>query len=203
MKKAILVILSFGLIVMLGVGISLLVSSMRGPSTALELPPIPVKEKPPDENNTFTVPLYFLSSDHRLLVKERRTLVLSGRLEDRLEILVRALIGGPSARNLLPTIPEGTRLQSLFWDEAQKCVVLSLSREFIDSRPGHALAEWASIYSLVNTLADHDSAIQTVQILVEGELVEDDLLWDLTEPLAPDKTFVFYDSAESLLNPGQ
>jgi len=203
MKKAILVILSFGLIVMLGVGISLLVSSMRGPSTALELPPIPVKEEPPDENNTFTVPLYFLSSDHRLLVKERRTLVLSGRLEDRLEILVRALIGGPSARNLLPTIPEGTRLQSLFWDEAQKCVVLSLSREFIDSRPGHALAEWASIYSLVNTLADHDSAIQTVQILVEGELVEDDLLWDLTEPLAPDKTFVFYDSAESLLNPGQ
>jgi spore germination protein GerM len=203
MKKAILVILSFGLIVMLGVGISLLVSSMRGPSTALELPPIPVKEEPPDENNTFTVPLYFLSSDHRLLVKERRTLVLSGRLEDRLEILVRALIGGPSARNLLPTIPEGTRLQSLFWDEAQKCVVLSLSREFIDSRPGHALAEWASIYSLVNTLADHDSAIQTVQILVEGELVEDDLLWDLSEPLAPDKTFVFYDSAESLLNPGQ
>jgi spore germination protein GerM len=203
MKKAVLVILSFGLIVMLGVGISLLVSSMRGPSTALELPPIPVKEEPPDENNTFTVPLYFLSSDHRLLVKERRTLVLSGRLEDRLEILVRALIGGPSARNLLPTIPEGTRLQSLFWDEAQKCVVLSLSREFIDSRPGHALAEWASIYSLVNTLADHDSAIQTVQILVEGELVEDDLLWDLTEPLAPDKTFVFYDSAESLLNPGQ
>ncbi len=203
MKKAILVILSFGLIVMLGVGISLLVSSMRGPSTALELPPIPVKEEPPDENITFTVPLYFLSSDHRLLVKERRTLVLSGRLEDRLEILVRALIGGPSARNLLPTIPEGTRLQSLFWDEAQKCVVLSLSREFIDSRPGHALAEWASIYSLVNTLADHDSAIQTVQILVEGELVEDDLLWDLTEPLAPDKTFVFYDSAESLLNPGQ
>ncbi|HOE12907.1 MAG TPA: GerMN domain-containing protein [bacterium] len=203
MQKAILVILSFGLIVMLGVGISLLVSSMRGPSTALELPPIPVKEEPPDENNTFTVPLYFLSSDHRLLVKERRTLVLSGRLEDRLETLVKALIDGPSARNLLPTIPEGTRLQSLFWDEAQKCVVLSLSREFIDSRPGHALAEWASIYSLVNTLADHDSAIQTVQILVEGELVEDDLLWDLTEPLAPDKTFVFYDSAESLLNPGQ
>ncbi|HPO09291.1 MAG TPA: GerMN domain-containing protein, partial [bacterium] len=189
--------------ILLGVGITLLVSSMRSPSAALELPPIPATEEPSDENNTFTVPLYFLSSDHRLLVKERRTLVLSGRLEERLETLVRALIDGPGVRNLLPTIPEGTRLQSLFWDEAQKCVVLSLSREFIDRRPGHALSEWASIYSLVNTLADHDSSIQTIQILVDGELVEDGLLWDLTEPLAPDKTFVFYDSAESLMSPGQ
>jgi spore germination protein GerM len=142
------------------------------------------------------VPLYFLSMDQRLLVRERRAIALKGRLEERLTTIVEELLAGPRLRNLLRTIPPGTRLQSLFWDQSERCVVVSLSREFLDRRPGHALAEWASVYSLVNTVADHDSSIRSVQILVDGELVEEGALWDLSDPFAPDHTFVLYGSAE-------
>ncbi|MFH1743095.1 MAG: GerMN domain-containing protein [bacterium] len=199
MKKIIIVVLSIGLVVIVGLVVFMLTSSLRRPYEITELPPISDTSTQPEQEDSRPISLYFLSSDHKFLVREPRTMVLTGQLEERLAIVVKALLAGPDLRNLRPTIPAGTQLRALFWDDKQQCVTVSLSQDFLSRRPGHALAEWAAIYSLVNTISDQDSAIRWVQILVEGELVEDGTLWDLSEPFAPDHTFVFYDSAQPII----
>ena len=199
MKKIAIVVLSCGLVVVMGLAAFMFTSSLRRPYEITELPPISTENTQADQEDSRPVSLYFLSSDHKFLVREPRTMVLKGQLEERLTTIVKALLTGPELRNLRPTMPAGTQLRSLFWDQAQQCVVVSLSQDFIARRPGHVLAEWAGIYSLVNTISDHDSFIRWVQILVEGEVVEDGTLWDLSEPFAPDHTFVFYDSAQTIL----
>lgn len=203
MKKIAFIALCVGLILVMGLGVFLLISSLRQPAQRTALPPMSVANTPRDPAvDGHMVPLYFLSSDHRYLARERRAVVLDGRLEERLSAIVEELLAGPKLRNLLPTMPPGTRLQSLFWDEKEHRVVISLSRDFLDRRPGHTLAEWASIYSLVNTVADQGSSIRSVQILVDGKLVEEGTVWDFSEPFAPDHTFVLYGSAEAGNSPG-
>lgn len=203
MKNLLVAALCISLILVMGLVVFILTSSLRHPTERPLLPPIAAASTRHDlGDDSHMVPLYFLSMDQRFLVRERRAVALKGRLEERLSAILRELLEGPKLRNLLRTIPPETRVQSLFWEEAQGRVVISLSREFLEHRPGHTLAEWASIYSLVNTVADQDSSIRSVQILVDGELVEDGTVWDLSEPFAPDHTFVLYGPAETGESPG-
>jgi len=197
MKNLLVITLCVALAFTTGIAVFLLSSSLRQPSKPVDLPPINVGDTRTDEDSSRLVPLYFLSAGQRSLVRERREVSLKGRLAERLETLVEELIAGPRLRNLLPTIPPGTQLLSVFWVKDQGCAVVNFSKEFIENNPGHVLAEWASIYSVVNTVADHDSAIRSVQILVDGELAESGALWDLSRPFAPDQTFVLYSPVES------
>ncbi len=197
MKNLTVIVLCAALVVTTGVAVFLLTSSLRQPSQPIRLSSVPSESTATDEDSSAFVPLYFLSAGQRSLVRERREVSLQGRIEERLETIVTELIAGPTLGNLLPTIPKGTQLLSLFWVKDKGCVIVNFSREFIDNSPGHVLAEWASVYSVVNSIADHDSAIRSVQILVDGEIVENDTLWDLSRPFAPDQTFVLYSPVET------
>ncbi len=140
------------------------------------------------------VRLYFPTDTHDLLTYEVIETIPSETLPDRLNTAVTELMRGPRQDGLLNPIPEGTTLQSVFWREQDNCAYVSFSPELIDENSLNALAEWATIYCIVNTVAEQSSAIREVQILIDGQVIKSEFTtWDWSMPFKPDKTFVRYD----------
>lgn len=152
------------------------------------------QSQPDKPENSERIDLYYLSPDHSQLIKETRLVLRSGAITDRIRKALDELLKiNKAPSNLIAPIPEGVILQSVFWSELDGRAYVSFSREIIDNNPGHALSEWATIYSIVNTVAAQSAAIKEVQILVEGEIVSSPKMnWDWSLPYRPDFTFVHY-----------
>lgn len=99
--------------------------------------------------------------------------------------VVSALLEGPAYESLLPTAPEGTELIGTAVEDG--VCVLDLTAPFLEGEPeDHNLAR-LMVYGLVNTLCSLDtSAIELVQIRVEGEPVSSYGGMPLTSPQSPD-----------------
>ncbi len=108
-----------------------------------------------------------------------------------LEAAVLALAEGPSAAELLPALPPGTRV--LGAGAAEGVATVDLSREFEEGYPaGGSAAELAVVGPLVTTAAEAAGTAR-VRILVEGRApAPDGGELDLSEPL----------SAEDVAAPG-
>lgn len=142
--------------------------------------------------------LYFPTESHDLLSYEVIQTLPNDTLSERLHTAVTELMRGPRQDGLLNPIPEGTQLQSVFWREQDNRAYVSFSPQLLDKNSLNALAEWATIYSIVNTVAEQSSAIREVQILIDGQIIKSDFTtWDWSMPFKPDKTFVRYDIGPS------
>ncbi|MDP8244960.1 MAG: GerMN domain-containing protein [Candidatus Hinthialibacter antarcticus] len=138
--------------------------------------------------------LYFPTASHDLLSYEVVQTLPNETLTERLHTAVTELMRGPRQDGMLNPVPEGTQLQSVFWREQDHCAYISFSPQLIDKNSLNALAEWATIYSIVNTVAEQSSAIREVQILIDGQVIKSEFTtWDWSMPFKPDKTFVRYD----------
>ncbi len=142
-----------------------------------------------EEAPTREIQLYFSNEVGKALAAERRSIRRSS-LEGELGQAVEALIKGPRrGSSLAATIPSGTKLLSL---EVQgNTAYVNLSKEIVRNHSGGSSAELQTIYSIVNTLALNFEEIDTVQILVEGE-VRDTLKGHIVMgiPLAPDRKMI-------------
>ncbi|MBI1390057.1 MAG: hypothetical protein GC154_16570 [bacterium] len=138
--------------------------------------------------------VYFPTREHNMLASVSIQSLPSDTLTQRIRSAMELLIRGPREENLLAPIPEGTKLQNVYWSESDGRVYVSFSPELLgEDRPMHGLAEWATIYSIVNTAAQQSSAVKDVQILVNGEIIDSGrLVWDWSMPFKPDKSFVQY-----------
>ncbi|MFN8006052.1 MAG: GerMN domain-containing protein [Terriglobia bacterium] len=101
--------------------------------------------------------------------------------------IVAELIKGPGP-GYAPALPSETKLRELFILKDGLAVV-DLTREVSVNHPGGIAPELASIYSLVNSLAQNVARVKTVQILIEGSEVETlaghiDISHPLTEDLS-------------------
>ncbi|MCP3901325.1 MAG: GerMN domain-containing protein [Desulfobacteraceae bacterium] len=115
--------------------------------------------------------LYFIDKDGRSLraVKQRFAAGLSPH-DLGLEI-IEDLIKGHSLKELDPSLPEGTKVNSLF--------ILEDGRAFIDfdqnignSWSYSAQSEMLTIYSIVNSLILNIEEINRVKILIQGETAQ-------------------------------
>ncbi len=135
--------------------------------------------------------LYFLSSDHQQLAVEKREIEATTVIKTKVEAAIREWLKGPSSSGLILPAPAGTELKSVFWSDTDRRMYLNFSETLLQNAPGHVLAEWATIYGLVNTAAAQSPMIQEVQLLVNGEPVLDEhTVWDWSMPFEPNDALV-------------
>jgi hypothetical protein len=143
------------------------------------------------------VKLFFPSSSQAVRIEaEEREIRSSDTLAIEAKQIIAELIAG-SRTGRLPALPDGTKLRELF--VIGELAVVDLTREASFSHPGGLINELSSIHSVVNSLTQNVSPIQSVQILIEG--VESETLAghiDLTQPFREDLSLVSGASAATL-----
>jgi len=139
------------------------------------------------------ISIFFLTRDYQMLKAETHQISQPGSMVERVEIALQELLQGPRSRDLLPTLPQGTEVQSIFWSEPDQLIAVSFSPDLLKLKGMHAIEEWAIIYSIVNTITAQSTAFDLkVQLLVDGQLVPpEQTLWDWTEPFTKEKTFLY------------
>ena len=99
------------------------------------------------------------------------------------------LVKGPDINSgLLPTLPTGTQLRDI--NIRNGLCTVDFSAELKTNHPGGSSWELMTVYSIVNTLTRF-SAVEEVQILVEGQIVETLAGHvDLSKPLVRDEHII-------------
>lgn len=123
--------------------------------------------------------LYFADGQNRYLLSEYHTLTLDEDTSPE-RYVMEELLRGPNSGELHSAVPAGTRLLSC--STAEGICTVNLSAEFLENRPGSVLGERLAVYSVVNSLAAL-SNVDSVILLVEGQLVETYVLRTLENPL--------------------
>ncbi len=189
----IIIVLSILLVFCLA-GIGYLFLLVDDPMTGLADPdmasPTPNPNLPSDITRT-EIDVYFPTNDYMKLKSETRSVEQPASIEERVTVSLDELLKGPRSRELIQVIPTGTKVQSVFWSEPDSLVVVSFSQELLQNKPSHSLGEWALIYSIVNTIVSHSTAIENVNLLVDGHVAEArNTHWDWTSPFRKENTFV-------------
>jgi spore germination protein GerM len=117
-----------------------------------------------------SVTLVFADRAATGMVQERREVAVPQDRAGRAKRILAALAAGP-AESGVRTLPYGTRVLSVFFDE-QGGVFVDFSRELVDNHPGGSTGELLTIQSIVQTLAANFPDIESVRLLVDGEEVE-------------------------------
>jgi spore germination protein GerM len=134
------------------------------------------------------VVLYFSDANERFLVPEKRLVPKGKSTTAQAEEIVKALIEGPKLGQIR-TIPAGTKLQGI--RIADGTATLNFDNPFIEQHPGGTASEAATVYSLVNTLAQNLTEIKKVRFQVGGKdvtTIKGHV--DLREPISPNKDLV-------------
>jgi spore germination protein GerM len=116
--------------------------------------------------------LFFGARDGRRLVPEQRDLVCASGLDQWCEAAIRALVDGPREGDAVRTLPVGTMLHRVFYDENAATVYLDFAPSFVTRHPGGTAAEWATLGCIVKTIGANFPAIARVQFLVDQQPVE-------------------------------
>ena len=139
------------------------------------------------------IPLYFQTLEQTQLVRVSRQVEPADTVPERAKVALQELLAGPRSRGLITPIPKGTELISAFWDKTNQRIYANFSDALIENHPGHTLSEWATIYSIVNTVVAQTPQIEEVQILVNGQPIREDRFnWDWSLPFKPDELFLEY-----------
>ncbi len=174
-------------------GVALVVALALGVTTALDrllvepvsLATSPPAEPPPAPVAHITATLFVVADDGLSLQPVRREVPFAdGVLAQGRQILLQQLT--PPPRPYTSVIPPGTTLRAFFISERGEAYV-DLSGEAASAHPGGAVNELLTVQAIVHAVTDNLSAVQRVQILVDGQVI-DTLAGhlDLRRPLARD-----------------
>ncbi len=156
------VILSAGVTVWLATTDS---GSGRGPGSGVAAL-LPASERPE------TAYLYFSDPENVYLRAEAMALPVSGTSLERGQMILDKLIAGPAKGDLIGTLPPGTAVRNFFIDPAQRVAYVDFTAAVRDAHPGGCLAEMATVYSVVNSLALNLTDVDAVKLLIDGADVE-------------------------------
>lgn len=124
------------------------------------------------------ITLYFADKESKFLVEEKREI---SKTEAVARASIEELIKGPKSRDLVRTIPEGTKLKNIKIEDS--ICYPDFSQELISRHWGGSSGERMTVYSIVNTLTNF-SSIKSVRILIEGkEVATLKGHMDLSEPI--------------------
>jgi hypothetical protein len=123
------------------------------------------------DSPTRRVKLFFPSPvQDGLLEPEERDIHASSQIVDEAKQIIAELIRG-SKEGRGAALPVETKLRGLFIG-AGALAVVDLTREATDHHPGGLTQEVSSVYAIVNSLTENISAIEKVQILIDGSEAE-------------------------------
>lgn len=107
------------------------------------------------------VTLYFSDKENKNLIPEARKIDANNLIKNPYEYLINLLIEGPKNENLIKSIPEGTKINSVFLEG--DILKIDLSSEFLNSDNLNNSAN-----SILNTVTQLNE-INGIKILINGE----------------------------------
>jgi germination protein M len=131
------------------------------------------------------IKVYFGNDQGEKLVAESRDVDAHSNL---LKTAIEQLIAGPESKDLIDTIPEGTKLLNL--DVINSIAYVNFSSELSSKHWGGSTMESLTIQSIVNTLTQFGD-IKKVKILLDGQTAETIAgHLDISQPLTPDSSII-------------
>jgi spore germination protein GerM len=183
-------------LVLLGLGATVLALVALGLTYAIErfVPPRRADTPPPappavEARAHITATLFYATDDGQALVPVRAEVPLAeGVVAQGAQILMAQL--GPAPSPYVSVIPKGTTLRA-FYVTGRGDAFVDLSPEITTAHPGGSLTELLTVYAIVNAVTANLSAVQRVQLLVNGKEVETLAGHvDVRQPLAGDTSLV-------------
>ncbi len=116
-----------------------------------------------------TVTLYFADQESMYLIPVKKEIEVNPQ-EPIEKTVLELLIKGPDQKDLIPTIPSGTKIKNIYTNEGI-CYV-DFNEDFVTKHSGGSSGEAMTIYSIVNTLTELNN-ISKVQFLIEGTIREE------------------------------
>lgn len=107
------------------------------------------------------VTLYFSDKENKNLIPEARKIDANNLIKNPYEYLINLLIEGPKNENLIKSIPEGTKINSVFLEG--DILKIDFSNEFLNSENLNN-----SVNSILNTVTQLNE-INGIKILINGE----------------------------------
>lgn len=126
----------------------------------------PEPEIEESEYRNTIISLYFQNKDTRELQIETRLIDSKELLDNPYNKLITLLLEGANSEKLESTIPKETTLIGTVLEG--NCLVVNLSKEFIERQEGDVIAKINSIYSIVNTVTELKE-VSGVKILIDGK----------------------------------
>jgi hypothetical protein len=118
-----------------------------------------------------SVLLSFAASGATRTIDERREIVVPEDRASKARRILEELAAGPEIDGADRTLPIGTRVNSVVFDDTGGAYV-DFSSELVGNHPGGSTGELFTIRSVVRTLALNFPDVERVSILVDGEEVE-------------------------------
>lgn len=118
-----------------------------------------------------SVVIVFADRSASRLVEERREIEVPEDRAGRAGKILAELARGPERRDAVRTLPEGTAINEVFFDEHGGAYV-DFTRELVDNHPGGSTGELFTIRSVVQTLARNFPDVKYVVFLVDGREIE-------------------------------
>jgi hypothetical protein len=107
------------------------------------------------------------ASGETLLLAEDQTIFKSSEVANRAKQIVQKLQEGPQKDSMFAPLPKDTKVQDLFISE-QGTAFVNLANTVSTNHPGGVLNEFATIYSIVDSLTYNLPEIKEVKILIGG-----------------------------------
>lgn len=166
MKKKIIIGI-FLLLVILGLIYMIIINTVFNKNEEMINEYIPEVEISDSELRKTVIKLYFVNKDGKM-GSEERIIDSKELLRNPYIVLIGMLIEGPRNDDFKNVIPEGTKIIDARLNK--KCVIVNLSKEFVNGAEGDVFQKCNMIYTIVNTLTELNE-VQSVKFLIEGEEV--------------------------------
>lgn len=126
---------------------------------------IPEEEISDEQLRNTIVSLYFQDKDTKELLPEARLIDINQLVNTPYETLVNLLIEGPKNDKLEKVIPNDTKILKVYMEN--DCVIIDLSKEFLNYDKTNEKTKYNLVNSIVNTLTEL-TEVNKVKILIEG-----------------------------------
>lgn len=126
---------------------------------------IPEPEISEEQSMQTTVNLYFPNKETNKLEVETKLVNVKELMNIPYEKIVNLLAEGPKNENLKVIIPEGTKVLKSYMDK--DCLVLDLTKDFLNYDMEQENEKENLIYSIVNSLTEL-TEVNKVKIIIEG-----------------------------------
>ena len=167
MKKRFFCII-FIIVAIIFLGYMVIVNCVFNKNTEIIKEYVPEVEISDSELRKTMVNLYFINKENKIQ-SEIRVVDSKELLRNPYLALVGMLIGGPKDEKLKSIIPEETKVIDAKINK--KCVIVNLSKEFVEKSDGDVHQKCNMIYTIVNTLTELNE-VQSVRFLIDGEEIE-------------------------------
>lgn len=131
---------------------------------------IPEEEITEEQARQTIVSLYFPNKETGDLMPEARLVDIKDIMNNPYEKLVNLLIEGPKSDKTVKVIPENTKVLKTYMEG--DCVILDLSKEFLNYSKDDEKQKKNIINSIVNTLTEL-TEVNSVKVLIDGQVNEE------------------------------